>query len=278
MKQRSRQAFLARRLRRIRGLAAVNSCADGVPVHSSPLWDKTTQGLSQFYLLGYLPSSPVWVARQGKQSTMPRDREAEANEIRAAAARKRALAAQLAEQLAEDVVGLIHPSGQAGWPEDGEQWTLSFTFHCWKVPPGPLKTQPLSVRITTSRQEYESLWNRLHAYTVIRIRARVAENSVLGTPQAQLSELIGPDNSDPELNQAAVDLQKPVIYRDPQFGNFTLDRRIDWYTAAAEWEGKVVDLNRTLDNSGKLDAALQVGRALWKDQEKWAERVRECSA
>jgi hypothetical protein len=74
---------------------------------------------------------------------------------------------------------------------------------------------------------FDSLWERVHPYSVVGIRARVVEESVIGTPQAQLLEIIGPDDSDSEMNQAAVDLQEPVIHQDFQFGQFTLDRRVN---------------------------------------------------
>jgi hypothetical protein len=103
----------------------------------------------------------------------------------------------------------------------------------------------------------------------------VVEESIVGNPQAQLTEFVGLDSSDPELNQAALDLQKPVVYRDGQFGEFTLDRRVDWYSAKTEWNGTVVSLNLSLDNSGKFDPALEVARSLWKDQKVWAKRIED---
>lgn len=206
---------------------------------------------------------------------MPNDRSAESDVFAAAAARKQAIADQLACRPIEDVVGLVDATGKCGWPEEDDQWTLSFTLQCWKVPPGPLKTKPLSVKLTTAREKHDELWNRVDPYAVVRIRARVVEESVVGTAQAQLTEFFGLDSSDPELNQAAADLQKPVVHRDHQFGEFTLDRRVDWYTAETKWNRAVVALNLSLDESGKLDSALQIARALWKDQTRWTKRIED---
>jgi hypothetical protein len=206
---------------------------------------------------------------------MPKDPATESDVFAAAAERKRALAAQLSGRPLENVTGVVDACGKCGWPEGGDRWTLHFTLHCWKIPPGPLKTRPLSVSFTTSRQEYDSLWERVDSYAVVRIRARVAEESVIGTPEAELLEFLGHDGSDSEMNQAAVDLQKPVIHRDHQFGEFTLDRRVNWYTAETEWNGAVVSLNLTLGDSGTIDAALQAARALWKDQEQWSKRIED---
>jgi hypothetical protein len=197
------------------------------------------------------------------------------DEFAAAASRRRALADQLAERPLEDVLGVVDASGAGGWLEEDDQWTLAFTLHCWKIPPGPLKAHPLSVEWTASRRRFDALRKRVRPYAVVRIRARVVEESVVGTPQAQLTKFFGLDDSDPKLNQAAADLQAPVVLRDHQFGDLTLDRRVDWYTAETEWNGKVVTLNLSLDDSGTPTAALQVGRSLWQDQQRWAKRIQD---
>jgi len=206
---------------------------------------------------------------------MSSDATDETDVFAAAAARKRALAGELAGRPVEDLIGLVDARGKCGWPEEGDQWTLSFALHCWRIPPGQLKTQPLSVTVTTSRARYESLWEQIHSYTVVRIRARVVEDSMSGTAQGKLTEFLGLDTSDSELYRAAVDLQKPVVHQDHQFGHFTLDRRVNWYTAETEWNGTIVALNLSLDDSDKLDAALQVARSLWKYQKQWATRIED---
>jgi hypothetical protein len=174
----------------------------------------------------------------------------------------------------EDVLGLVDWKG-GDEDDDGEQCTLAFTFRCWKIPPGPMKTRPLSISITTSRQQYDSLWERVQSNTVVRIRARVVADSAIGTPQAELLEFLGPDNSDLELKQVAIELEKPVIHQDYQFGQLKLDRRVNWYTVEAEWNGTIVALNLSLDDSGTVDATLQTARALWKNQKEWTKRIED---
>lgn len=190
-----------------------------------------------------------------------------------AAERRRVLAAQLSKCPIEDVLGLVGAKGAGGWPAEDDRWTLSFDFFCWRIPPGPMKTRPLSVEYTTPRNEFDLLKNRIATYSVYRIRARVVEESVTGAPQAQLLEFLGPDRSDPELNRAAIDLQTPVVIHDPLFGKLTLDRRVDWYTAKTKWNGRAVVLKLDVGRSGAIDEALTAARALWNDSKRWTERI-----
>jgi hypothetical protein len=192
-----------------------------------------------------------------------------------AAERWHAIVAEFSGRPVDHVVGLVDASGAGGCGEKDQRWTLRFRLHCWRFLGGPLNSRPLSVQLTTSRDGFDLLWNTIEAYSVVRIRARVVEDSVAGTPQAELVEFLGEDRSDAELNQASSKLQEPVIFRDPEFGNFLLERRFDWYTAQVEWNGALVWLNVSLDDAGSVDPALQVARMLWSDQKQWQERIED---
>jgi hypothetical protein len=193
----------------------------------------------------------------------------------AAAARKKAIAEQLGTRPLEEIIGVVDARGAGGWKEANGEWTLSFNFHCWKIPSGVLKNRPIAMSHTTSREQFDSLWEKVEAYSVLRVIARVVEESVIGTPQGQLVEFLSIDTSELELKKAALDLQKPVIHDDLEFGRFTLDRRVDWYAGETEWNGSTVTLTLPLDDSGKLDNALIHARLLWRDQEGWTQRVRD---
>lgn len=182
--------------------------------------------------------------------------------------RRAVLLAQFSERPIEEVLGLVGGSCAGGYQSGDNQWILAFTFHCWKLPPGPMKTGQLVVEWTLSREEFQAMLHRIDEYTVYRIRARVVEGSSMGDHRAQLVEFLGTDPSDPELNQAAVDLQIPVVVRDRQFGELTLDRSINWYAAETNWNGAAVELHLLADQSGEIAGALTVARSLWKDSKR----------
>lgn len=190
----------------------------------------------------------------------------------AAAERRRAIDAQLSERPIEEVLGLVDAAGVYGFPQDG-RWILGFTFEYWKITPGPVKKRPLEVRRNCSAEEFDPLQDRIPPYAVLRIRARVVEESVIGTSEAELLEVIGPDHSDSELNQAAIDLKTPVVVEDRQFGKLTLDRTVNWYTTNTKWNGAAVVLKLDVGASGAIDGALAAARTLWKDPKRWTERI-----
>jgi len=200
------------------------------------------------------------------------------DEIAELTRRLQARSDELSRQPAIQVIGLVDTSGAGGRPgeEENDPWTLTFLFHRWRIPPGPMNTRPLTVSYTAPRPDYRSLKKQIGPYHVLAIRARVVEESVLGSPQAELVEFLGPDASDSEMIQAAVDLKTPVTENDPLFGLFTLDRQTNRFTAKVKWNGKIVLLNLHADHSSKLDgAALQVAKALWKDQKSWTKRIQD---
>lgn len=68
-------------------------------------------------------------------------------------------------------------------------------------------------------------------------------------------------------------MQKPVTFDDPTFGTFTLDRRVDWFTAEVMWNGNRVSLN--LAESDEVHEALAAAHALWQEQREWNRRIRD---
>ena len=70
-------------------------------------------------------------------------------------------------------------------------------------------------------------------------------------------------------------LQEPVTPEDIVFGTLTLDRRLDWYTANALWNGTSIKVRFSPGISDGLEAALQTGHALWQAQSAWDQRVRD---
>ena len=135
-----------------------------------------------------------------------------------------------------------------------------------------MQSGPLVIRRQVTKEDLSALQEKLSPYVVVRVRARIGESPFKGH-QGQLEAFIGVDASDAELNQHAEQLQKPVTLEDAIFGTFTLDRRVDWFTAEVVWDGKPILLN--LSESTEVRETLRMAHLLWERQDEWNRRIRD---
>jgi hypothetical protein len=188
--------------------------------------------------------------------------------------------AELRDQLAAadpvEVIGVVDATGVAGARSAAETlWTLLFTFSAWRTPGGGLRTDPLNLRRQVTEEELDERRASIPPYRVLRVTARVVEDSAFGGPCGYVESIAGPEDSDAELNHHAHELQQPVTHHDPMFGTFTLDRRVDWYETHTTWAGRPVRLSLSAKEPDDLLRALDAARTLWKDQNIWNRRVRD---
>lgn len=195
-------------------------------------------------------------------------------EIAKAEARMERLRKQLAAAPVVELLGVVSASG-AGGGRFGSQklWTLRFTLDAWRIKGAELQDQPLDVQRQVNDKDLKRYQKALDSYAVVRLKARVVEKSFLDNPQALLVKLLGVDTSDVELNAKAAELQKPVTFTDPKLGTFTLDRRVDWYTAKTKWLKKPISLNLSATGPKDIEKALKVAHTLWKAQKGWSKRI-----
>src|SRR4028118_368830 len=154
---------------------------------------------------------------------------------------------QLLEQLAAApvmvVAGVVGAGGITGGKSRGDElWTAIFTLEVWRSEDAELQTRALNVRKEVTDEELNTLRTLITPYNIVRIEARVGIDPLSGSHQALLEAFIGSDESDTELNDCAKQLQEPVTYNDPILGIFTLDRRLDWFTANSVWKDNLVSL------------------------------------
>jgi hypothetical protein len=172
-----------------------------------------------------------------------------------------------------DVLGIVDASGVSGGRlTDDPLWSLSLRLSPWRISGGLIQFDELAVTRNVSDEELRRWQEIFSPYSVVRIKARVGE-SAFG-PQAILEDYGGKVSFDEELNHHAAELQKPVTFKDAQFGTFLLDRRVDWFEAeGVQWNGTAVRLNLS-DADEALDA-IETARALWKDEAAWDRRIRD---
>lgn len=187
---------------------------------------------------------------------------------------------QLYEQLAtcpvDEITGVVSARGVGAAKSRGDElWSLLMTFDAWRVGSSSIRTESLTVRCKVFEEELRALQNRIDAETVIKIRARVSDENVFGSPQALMEKFIERNTCDSELHDYLAQLQKPVTHQNGFFGTLTLDRRPSWYTTGTSWNGEPIDLNLSVEGPEELDATLEAARALWDDEAAWNHRIQD---
>ena len=181
---------------------------------------------------------------------------------------------QLAAAPEVEVIGIVAASGVGcGWSHGDELWTFSIPLLGWKVSGGQLNESSLNVRKEVPEHETEALRGSMEPYDIVRLKVQLAEENVFGSPQALLRESFGKDDSDAELADHATRLQEPVTFGDPQFGAFTLNRRVDRYEAMVSWAGDPARLTILAGNSDAMNDSLAVARKLFAEEERWRARI-----
>lgn len=199
--------------------------------------------------------------------------EDEAAEEAELAARRKALAERIAARPIEEVVGIIDFGGIGGSWADGGLRRLHLSLRHWRIGSGPLKSRKLTTMFTIPPEEFDALWSKVDSLDVVRLRARVVEDSAIGVPRAEVVEFVGHDD-DPELARLVVDLKTPVVHEDPDFGELVLDHATDWFKAEVRWYRSTIELMVIRDESGSPEPALATARALWSQPKLWSTRVK----
>ncbi|MBU3092844.1 DUF2262 domain-containing protein [Clostridium sp. CF011] len=185
---------------------------------------------------------------------------------------------QLLEQLGScpisEVIGIVDINGVSAGRTGGEKlWTLGVKLVAWRVVKGYLKTEPLHIRRKVTHEELNDIRNMIRPETIIKINARVIEESVFGRSDALFEGLIEFVSNDNELNVYLEELKKPIIYIDSILGTFTFNRQVNWYIGDISWNGKSIKLNLSVYEPEGINLGLQVAKTLWEDQVTWNNRV-----
>jgi hypothetical protein len=187
--------------------------------------------------------------------------------------REEKLYEQLLASPVVELAGVVSPSGVGAGKSRGQQlWSLLLSFDAWRINGGPIRTESLTIRRRVTDDELREFQSAIDAETVVRIRARVAEDNVFGFVQAYIEEHIGLAD-DRELQARLDELKKPKTVEDDQFGTFTFDRRVSWYSAQVEWVGETIDLTLNAEEPEEIKSCLKIARDLWSQQSSWKTRI-----
>lgn len=193
---------------------------------------------------------------------------------------QRTLFEQLSAESIVELIGLVDVSGVSGGSLPGETLSrMSVGLDAWRIGDGPVQTKRLLVRRMVPRDEITHWMQQFGMENIVRLRARVSEENVFGSPQALMEEFAG-RAEDHGLREYQRQLRIPIVHNDPTLGNLTWSRRSDWFEGNAKWRaGRAWFATRvrvclSTGTAENLPAALRVAHALWADQSGWDDRVR----
>lgn len=172
----------------------------------------------------------------------------------------------------ETVYGVVYPPGaDGGRAGKASAWHLRVGLNPWRSPGAKLERTPLSVSKAVSDDELKGLMHDLPAYRIVAMLVRF---SSVDRSRADLVAIQASAPSDAELEQEALELQKPITIDDSVFGTLTFNRDVSWWEGTATWQGRSIRFHLDAENRAELTAAIQAARALWLAQPAWNERIR----
>jgi hypothetical protein len=188
------------------------------------------------------------------------------------------LQAQLKHHDVADIVGVVSPLGAWTSQIQGGAQKLMFTLEPWRNIGGAIQDRKLTIRGGVSEAALAgSALTLIKALDVVRVQARVEEESVFGTLQGELVEIVAVMyDGDADLTSRAAELGRPVRVKDDRFGLFTLDQ-FNCFENDATWKSDQVVLCLKMSGCDNVERLMTLARALWDAQDKWDRAVRECA-
>jgi len=188
------------------------------------------------------------------------------------------LLAQLERQEVIDIVGVVGPLGAWASEIPSRAQNLMFTLEPWRQVGGAVQERKLTIRGAVGKATLRSALMLVKAFDVVRVRARVAEENVFGTPQGQFVEIVAVlYDGDADLAKRAEKLGRPVRVKDDRFGLLTLDRQFNWFETDATWRSDEVVLRLSMSGCDDVERLIALAHALWDAQVKWDQAVRACA-
>jgi hypothetical protein len=196
------------------------------------------------------------------------------NDVFSEAVQKRkALYEQFRESPETIVVGAVGANGPSGGRVPPEElWSLHLQLLAWREKGKPLNTSPLTISKMVTDSELRALQESIKEESVVAFKVKLALNNPFGDPRAELISII-PGYEDEELLAFLDEYSKPVQIDDPQFGQFHLNRGVDWFEGKAEWCGFPIRLAVCMDEANSPNPALHTARELWKTMDVWGQKV-----
>ena len=170
------------------------------------------------------------------------------------------------------ITGLVDARGSGGCSiGQSDRWNLNFHLAGWRHPGSAMIIGERRCEFPVSKGDLQSLMDLVKPYSIIE--AEIDDGSTAGL--TSLRRIVHADTRDSELEQLALELQKPIVLHDAALGRIEYDRKFGWFAGQAEWCGHVVEVSLACARPENPTAVLEAATRLFAEQSQWNRRVRE---
>lgn len=168
-----------------------------------------------------------------------------------------------------DIVGVISPESQGGWPRSDDYEIHNFDLAAWRHADGDKLQSALTVlRPVPIDSDY---FADFEEGDILRLRVLLSADH----SRAIVAEVIDDDFNAPELAVVANELAKPVEIETERFGTLVLDRRINWFRGTVVWGGREVRISFDADDDLDISGQLQTAQTLFDAEQDWQPKIEE---
>ena len=166
-----------------------------------------------------------------------------------------------------DIVGVVSPESQGGWPASDDYEIHNFDLAAWRSADSDELQSALTVlRPVPVDSDY---FADFEEGDILRMRVLLSVDQ----SRAIVAEVTDDDFDAPELAVVATELAKPVEIETERFGTLVLDRRINWFRGTVVWAGREVRISFDADDDLDISRQLKTAQALFDAERDWQRRI-----
>ena len=162
--------------------------------------------------------------------------------------------------------GLVDAHGSAGVGTKNE-WRCVFNLAAWREFDA-LTTGSRRCELPAEKSAVRGLMARVKAYDIVDLEIDL---SVAGLV-TKVTRLLATGLNDPELENIASALRKPITATHPVLGLLEYQRECGRYVGRAQWQGKQIDVALFASDPASTEPVFQLATRVFAAQRDWSER------
>jgi hypothetical protein len=166
-----------------------------------------------------------------------------------------------------EIVGVVAPTNQAGWPASQDYEVHTFSFAAWRCDHEAVRQSELIVLRPVAP---ESDWyGDFQTGEILRCEVLLSNDR----SRAVMPKLIQRNCKDKQLEAVADQLSVPVRVETQKFGTLVLDRKIGWFRGKTIWNRHEVQISFQAQSEAELSELLTTAHSLLDAEEEWQGKI-----